>query len=57
MAAIRSTLNSRTEQFRANEAYNRALVADLRETVGRIKQGGSDRAREKHLSRGKLLPR
>ncbi|MCY4192649.1 MAG: methylcrotonoyl-CoA carboxylase [Rhodospirillaceae bacterium] len=57
MAAIRSTLNSRTEQFRANEAYNRALVADLRETVARIKQGGSGRAREKHLSRGKLLPR
>ena len=34
-----------------------ALVSDLREKVARISKGGSERARQKHLDRGKLLPR
>ena len=34
-----------------------ALVSDLREKVAKISKGGSDRARQKHLDRGKLLPR
>ncbi len=33
------------------------LVAELRETAERVRQGGGERARERHLSRGKLLPR
>ena len=35
----------------------RALVADLREKVAAIKQGGGEAARDRHLARGKLLPR
>ncbi|WP_374763767.1 carboxyl transferase domain-containing protein [Yunchengibacter salinarum] len=35
----------------------RALVADLTDTLDRIALGGSARAREKHVGRGKLLPR
>ena len=57
MAVIRSNLNTRTDRFRENAAYNRALIADLRETVAAIKQGGPERARDRHLARGKLLPR
>ena len=34
-----------------------ALVSDLRGKVAKIAQGGSERARQKHLDRGKLLPR
>ncbi len=34
-----------------------ALVEELRSKVGVAAQGGPERAREKHLSRGKLLPR
>jgi len=34
-----------------------ALVDDLRLRVRKISEGGSQRAREKHLARGKLLPR
>ncbi len=34
-----------------------ALVDELRSRVGKAAQGGPERAREKHLSRGKLLPR
>jgi 3-methylcrotonyl-CoA carboxylase beta subunit len=34
-----------------------ALVKDLREKVSKIAEGGPERARKKHLDRGKLLPR
>ena len=43
--------------FRANAAHNRALVDDLRARVAEAARGGSDKARERHTSRGKLLPR
>ncbi|MGH3593836.1 MAG: carboxyl transferase domain-containing protein, partial [Pseudonocardiaceae bacterium] len=34
-----------------------ALVADLRERLGRARLGGSPRARQRHVGRGKMLPR
>ena len=34
-----------------------ALVAELREHMARAAQGGSERARRRHVERGKLLPR
>jgi 3-methylcrotonyl-CoA carboxylase beta subunit len=35
----------------------RTLVADLKEKTDKVAMGGDEKAREKHLSRGKLLPR
>jgi len=35
----------------------KTLVEDLRSVVNHIRQGGSESAQEKHLARGKLLPR
>jgi len=46
-----------SEPFRANAAYNRALVERLRADVARAALGGPERARERHAARGKLLPR
>jgi 3-methylcrotonyl-CoA carboxylase beta subunit len=43
--------------FEANVAFMRGLVADLRTKVVDISKGGGEKARERHLSRGKLLPR
>ncbi|WP_334128663.1 carboxyl transferase domain-containing protein [Sneathiella sp.] len=57
MSVLKSNLNTRSEEFKANAQHMSALVADLKEKVAIIKQGGGDHAREKHLSRGKLLPR
>jgi len=57
MPAFRSAIDPRTDAFRENAATMRALVADLRDKVEKIAQGGGDAARQKHLSRGKLLPR
>jgi 3-methylcrotonyl-CoA carboxylase beta subunit len=41
----------------ARAAHNRALAADLRERVARAALGGSQQHRERHVARGKLLPR
>ena len=57
MAVIKSSINRKSDQYRENREAMQVLVADLREKVDRIAQGGGERAREKHLQRGKLLPR
>jgi 3-methylcrotonyl-CoA carboxylase beta subunit len=45
------------EQFRARDEHNRALAAKLRADVAEAAKGGSEKHRERHVSRGKLLPR
>src|SRR5579871_1192216 len=57
MPVLTSSVDSRSEAFRANAAAMESLVADLRAQTERIRQGGSRSAREKHLARGKLPPR
>ncbi|MCW8950967.1 MAG: methylcrotonoyl-CoA carboxylase [Sedimenticola sp.] len=57
MSVIKSSINRKSEQFREYQASMQALVADLRERVATIAEGGGERARDRHLSRGKLLPR
>ncbi|MEV0845595.1 carboxyl transferase domain-containing protein [Streptomyces sp. NPDC049954] len=46
-----------SETWRANEAAHTALVAELRDRLARARLGGGERARERHVARGKLLPR
>jgi 3-methylcrotonyl-CoA carboxylase beta subunit len=57
MALLETKLNPRAEDFRANAAVMRALVADLKEKIARVAEGGGAEARAKHTARGKLLPR
>ncbi|MEX2239870.1 MAG: carboxyl transferase domain-containing protein [Burkholderiales bacterium] len=57
MPAIRSRLNPRSQEFRANAERMRALVADLRDKVAQAAAGGPEEARARHAARGKLLPR
>src|ERR1700726_606252 len=57
MPIIESKLNPRSDEFRANAAALEALVADLKAKVAQIALGGGQAARDKHMSRGKLLPR
>ena len=57
MPALDTALDPRSAAFRANEAAMRVLVEDLRQRTDTIREGGPAAAREKHLSRGKLLPR
>ena len=57
MTILKTSINPRTEEFQANSAAMRGLVEDLREKVAGIALGGGERARERHISRDKLLPR
>ena len=45
------------DEFRTNAAHNAALADRLRSDVARAARGGSAKSRERHTSRGKLLPR
>jgi len=54
---LRSDIDPRSPEFAANAAAMRALVADLRDKVAAVAQGGGETARERHRARGKLLPR
>jgi 3-methylcrotonyl-CoA carboxylase beta subunit len=57
MTVIKSKLDVRSEEFRANADAMRALLADLREKAQKVSQGGSAEAQQKHVARGKLLVR
>ena len=57
MSIIKSQLDTRAVEFKENQALMSELLSDLRAKVATVKQGGGDRARERHLARGKLLPR
>jgi 3-methylcrotonyl-CoA carboxylase beta subunit len=54
---LATEVDPRAESFRANEAVNRALIAGLRDRLAVAAAGGPAASRERHLSRGKLLPR
>jgi 3-methylcrotonyl-CoA carboxylase beta subunit len=57
MSLLQSALDTDGEGFRANAEAMRALIADLREKTALAALGGSASSRDRHLSRGKLLPR
>ncbi|MFB0921845.1 MAG: carboxyl transferase domain-containing protein, partial [Alphaproteobacteria bacterium] len=57
MSVIKTSLDLKSDLFTENAAAMRAVVDDLRTKVGGIELGGGERSRERHLSRGKLLPR
>lgn len=57
MPQLTSTLNTRSDDFKANVAAMQIIVDDLKAKVAKIAEGGGDAARKKHVARGKLLPR
>ena len=57
MTVLKSDIDTRAPGFRENRAAMGALVGELRAKVARIKEGGGESARAKHLGRGKMLPR
>jgi 3-methylcrotonyl-CoA carboxylase beta subunit len=57
MPVLKSRIDSTTPQFAANAETMDGLVADLEAKTAHMALGGSDRARARHVERGKLLPR
>ncbi|HSG96601.1 MAG TPA: methylcrotonoyl-CoA carboxylase, partial [Woeseiaceae bacterium] len=57
MPVIETRVDREAEDFQKNQETHKALVDQLRDIDAYVMQGGSERAREKHLKRGKLLAR
>lgn len=57
MTVLPTLVDRGSDAFAANTAHNEALAADLRERTARTASGGPERSRERHVARGKLLPR
>src|ERR1700716_1935844 len=57
MTVLPSSLDRRSEAFRANDKAMRAVVEDLRDRSAAIAMGGDETSRKRHQGRGKLLAR
>ena len=57
MPIIQSKINTKSDDFAVNRCHMIAQVDDLHQKVAAIMLGGGESSRERHLSRGKLLPR
>jgi len=57
MELLESHLDTGSEEFRANAAHHRALVAELRARLETVKQMGGAESVKRHTSRGKLVVR
>ncbi len=57
MPTIQTKVKTESKEFAQNDTANRKLADELKAVHEKIAAGGSERAREKHLARGKLLPR
>lgn len=57
MTQLQSKLNPNSEVFKENQAHMQSLVNDLNDKLATYALGGSEKARQRHLSHGKLLPR
>jgi 3-methylcrotonyl-CoA carboxylase beta subunit len=55
--ALRSRADPAGEAFAKNAAEQRELAAGLRSRLAAARSGGPERARQRHVERGKLLPR
>ncbi|OYX64396.1 MAG: methylcrotonoyl-CoA carboxylase [Novosphingobium sp. 32-60-15] len=52
-----SALDNNSPEAMARAAHNRALAEELRSRVAQAALGGDARSRDRHVARGKLLPR
>jgi 3-methylcrotonyl-CoA carboxylase beta subunit len=57
MTVLETRLRTDGDAARANDEAQRALAAELRDTLAATELGGPEASRERHVSRGKLLPR
>jgi acetyl-CoA carboxylase carboxyltransferase component len=57
MRRIESKVDTKSQEFKDNQAHLQSLVEQFREKLDQLKQGGPEKARKRHLDRKKLLPR
>ncbi|MDO5666821.1 MAG: carboxyl transferase domain-containing protein [Alcaligenaceae bacterium] len=57
MPIIKSQINVRSQAFQENAESMQQQIDDLNEQLATIVKGGSESSRQRHVARGKLLPR
>lgn len=57
MTTLKSKIQTNAPEFRERDEFHRELAAGLRQKLTDIHKGGGDAAQERHLAKGKLLPR
>jgi 3-methylcrotonyl-CoA carboxylase beta subunit len=57
LAALETSVDPKSKEFKANAAQMRALVDELNRRRAEAALGGNEKTRERHIKRGKLLPR
>jgi len=57
VTAIGTAIDTASAEFRANQSAMAVLIAELERKRAEAAEGGPPRTRERHLARGKLLPR
>ncbi len=57
MPVIESRINPRSQAFVDNASAMQAQIDDLQQQLAKTALGGSESSRQRHLGRGKLLPR
>ena len=57
MSVLKSAINPRDAGFKTNAAAMAGLASELKSRMAEAAKGGDERSRQRHTSRGKLLPR
>ena len=57
ISRLQTTVDPTSEEFKENEQQMSEVMNRVQELSRKIQQGGSEKARQKHLARNKMLPR
>src|SRR5262245_22646582 len=57
MEILSSSVDTRSDRFKENDAHHRGLARELRERQARVREGGGEKYRERHVQQGKLFVR
>src|SRR6476469_5637021 len=57
MSLLPTTVDTRSAEFQRNAEAMRRLLDEFEARQQQVRQGGSERSRQRHIARGKLLPR
>jgi 3-methylcrotonyl-CoA carboxylase beta subunit len=57
MSVLPTNVNPKSAEYQENYAANRKLAEEFHARQARVRAGGSERARQRHVERSKLLPR
>lgn len=57
ISRIQTSVDPSSEEFKENEKQMSEVMSRMQELARKIQKGGSDKARQKHIDRKKMLPR